>query len=113
MPQSHDVAYDVVVVGAASNSLVTNSWDASPLAEFAQYRIPGLEALYLAGPFEHPAGTVTFGGRALDSMFKAARSPGMDWIPFVVFGAWVTTMSVSMLRAIRRQRGRHPAIIPT
>jgi phytoene dehydrogenase-like protein len=36
-----------------------------PIQELAQYRIPGLESLYLIGPFMHPGGTVTFGGRAV------------------------------------------------
>jgi phytoene dehydrogenase-like protein len=44
-----------------------------PLAELAQYRIPGIEALYLSGPFQHPGGTVTFGGRA------TALKMMMDW----------------------------------
>jgi phytoene dehydrogenase-like protein len=44
-----------------------------PLPELAQFRIPGLEALYLVGPFQHPGGTVTFGGRA------TAMKMMMDW----------------------------------
>lgn len=35
-----------------------------PTPELAQYRVPGIEGLYLAGPFMHPGGTVTGGGRA-------------------------------------------------
>jgi phytoene dehydrogenase-like protein len=44
-----------------------------PLVELAQYRVPGIEALYLAGPVQHPGGTVTFGGRA------TAMKMMMDW----------------------------------
>ena len=36
-----------------------------PTPELAQYRIPGLAGLYLSGPFMHPGGTVTGGGRAV------------------------------------------------
>jgi phytoene dehydrogenase-like protein len=35
-----------------------------PTPELAQYRVPGISGLYLAGPFQHPGGTVTGGGRA-------------------------------------------------
>ncbi len=35
-----------------------------PTPELAQYRVPGIAGLYLAGPFMHPGGTVTGGGRA-------------------------------------------------
>ncbi len=36
-----------------------------PTSEFAQYRVPGIERLYLCGPFMHPGGGVTGGGRAV------------------------------------------------
>jgi len=36
-----------------------------PIQELSQFKVPGLEALYLVGPFMHPGGTVTFGGRAV------------------------------------------------
>jgi phytoene dehydrogenase-like protein len=35
-----------------------------PTPELAQYRVPGIKGLYLSGPFLHPGGTVTGGGRA-------------------------------------------------
>lgn len=35
-----------------------------PTPELAQYRVPGVEGLYLSGPFHHPGGAVTGGGRA-------------------------------------------------
>ena len=44
-----------------------------PIPELAQYRIPGLEGFYLCGPFMHPGGTVTLGGRA------TAMKMMMDW----------------------------------
>lgn len=36
-----------------------------PTPELAQYRVPGISGLYLSGPFMHPGGTVTGGGRAV------------------------------------------------
>jgi phytoene dehydrogenase-like protein len=44
-----------------------------PTPELAQYRVPGLDAFYLCGPFMHPGGTVTLGGRA------TAMKMLMDW----------------------------------
>lgn len=44
-----------------------------PIPELAQYKVPGLEAFYLAGPSQHPGGTVTLGGRA------TAMKMLMDW----------------------------------
>eukprot|EP00456_Euglypha_rotunda_P067763 TRINITY_DN5884_c0_g2_i7.p2 TRINITY_DN5884_c0_g2~~TRINITY_DN5884_c0_g2_i7.p2 ORF type:complete len:139 (-),score=39.22 TRINITY_DN5884_c0_g2_i7:283-699(-) len=44
-----------------------------PIVELAQYKIPGLDSLYLVGPQQHPGGTVTFGGRA------TAMKMMMDW----------------------------------
>lgn len=35
-----------------------------PIAELANFTIPGFDSLYLVGPFQHPGGTVNFGGRA-------------------------------------------------
>lgn len=35
-----------------------------PIPELARYRVPGVEGLYLSGPFMHPGGAVTLGGRA-------------------------------------------------
>jgi phytoene dehydrogenase-like protein len=37
---------------------------ARPTPDLADYRVPGVQALYLAGPMMHPGGTVTLGGRA-------------------------------------------------
>jgi phytoene dehydrogenase-like protein len=36
-----------------------------PTPDLAQYRVPGIAGLYLCGPFLHPGGTVTGGGRAV------------------------------------------------
>lgn len=44
-----------------------------PIPELAQYRVPGLEGFYLCGPFQHPGGSVTLGGRA------TAMKMMMDW----------------------------------
>ena len=35
-----------------------------PTPDLAQYRVPGIQGLFLAGPFMHPGGAVTGGGRA-------------------------------------------------
>jgi phytoene dehydrogenase-like protein len=35
-----------------------------PTPELAQYAVPGIDALYLSGPFMHPGGGVNGGGRA-------------------------------------------------
>jgi phytoene dehydrogenase-like protein len=35
-----------------------------PTPELAQYRVPNIQGLYLSGPFMHPGGGVTGGGRA-------------------------------------------------
>lgn len=47
-----------------------------PTPELAQYTIPGIEAIYLAGPFMHPGGTVTLGGRA--TAMKMYQKMGID-----------------------------------
>jgi phytoene dehydrogenase-like protein len=52
---------DIFGIGTTAGQLLGRR----PLQELSQYRIPGLEALYLVGPFMHPGGTVTFGGRAV------------------------------------------------
>ena len=44
-----------------------------PIPELAQYKVPGLDGFYLAGPSQHPGGTVTLGGRA------TAMKMMMDW----------------------------------
>jgi phytoene dehydrogenase-like protein len=44
-----------------------------PIPELAQYKVPGLDGFYLSGPFMHPGGAVTLGGRA------TAMKMMMDW----------------------------------
>jgi len=51
---------DIIGLGTTIGQLMGQR----PIPELANYRIPGLEKLYLAGPFMHPGGTVLFGGRA-------------------------------------------------
>lgn len=60
---------DIFGVGTTAGQLLGRR----PLAELAQYKVPGIDALYLAGPAQHPGGTVTFGGRA------TAMRMMMDW----------------------------------
>lgn len=47
-----------------------------PTPELAQYRVPGVSSLYLAGPVQHPGGGVTFGGRA--TAMRMAMDMKMD-----------------------------------
>lgn len=60
---------DIFGIGTTSGQILGRR----PLVELAQYRVPGIDALYLAGPAQHPGGTVTFGGRA------TAMKMMMDW----------------------------------
>lgn len=47
-----------------------------PNAALAQYRVPGVERLYLCGPFMHPGGGVTGGGRPV--AMRVLADLGMD-----------------------------------
>jgi phytoene dehydrogenase-like protein len=51
---------DIIGIG----SYISQWMGRRPTPELAQYRVPGIEGLYLAGPFMHPGGAVTGGGRA-------------------------------------------------
>ena len=48
-----------------------------PTPELSQYAVPGIEGLYLCGPFMHPGGGVTGGGRAVAT--KMMGDLGMDF----------------------------------
>ena len=47
-----------------------------PIPRLANYRVPGVERLYLVGPFMHPGGTITLGGRA--TAIAMYRDMGLD-----------------------------------
>jgi len=47
-----------------------------PIPRLANYKIPGIDHLYLAGPFMHPGGTITLGGRA--TAITMYRDMGLD-----------------------------------
>jgi phytoene dehydrogenase-like protein len=47
-----------------------------PTPALAQYAVPGADGLYLAGPFMHPGGAVTGGGRA--TAMKIMEDLGID-----------------------------------
>ena len=49
-----------------------------PTPELAQYSIPGIAGIYLAGPFMHPGGTVTLGGRATAMKMYQDMGIGLD-----------------------------------
>ena len=45
--------------------------------ELAQYRVPGAKGLYLSGPFMHPGGGLTGGGRPV--AMKVKDDIGVDY----------------------------------
>lgn len=51
-----------------------------PIPQLAQYRVPGVGGLYLTGPFMHPGGGVTGGGRA--TAIRIFEDLGMDFGQF-------------------------------
>lgn len=51
---------DIFGIGTAGGQILGRR----PTPALAQFRVPGLGGLYLVGPFMHPGGTVTLGGRA-------------------------------------------------
>ena len=48
-----------------------------PTPELAQYRVPGAKGLYLSGPFMHPGGGITGGGRA--TAIRVMEDLGLDY----------------------------------
>ena len=46
-------------------SYIYQSLGLRPTAELAHCRVPGAKGLYLTGPFMHPGGGLTGGGRAV------------------------------------------------
>jgi len=50
---------------------------ARPTAELGQFTVPGVERLFLAGPFQHPGGGVYGAGRA--TAIKMFEALGMDF----------------------------------
>ncbi|KPF81124.1 hypothetical protein IP78_05610 [Brevundimonas sp. AAP58] len=63
---------DIFGIGSTMGQLLGRR----PTPELAQYRVPGFKGLYLSGPFMHPGGTVTFGGRA--TAMRMAMDMGMS-----------------------------------
>jgi phytoene dehydrogenase-like protein len=65
-PEDHDkhsrnmMKGDIMGIAMVDGQLL----GARPTPDLANYRVPGVAALYLAGPTSHPGGTVTLGGRA-------------------------------------------------
>lgn len=51
---------DIFGIGSAGGQMMGRR----PTPALAQYRVPKIGGLYLSGPFMHPGGTVTLGGRA-------------------------------------------------
>ncbi|MET0985223.1 MAG: NAD(P)/FAD-dependent oxidoreductase, partial [Steroidobacteraceae bacterium] len=51
---------DIFGVGTAGGQILGRR----PTPALANYRVPNIKGLYLSGPFMHPGGTVTLGGRA-------------------------------------------------
>jgi phytoene dehydrogenase-like protein len=50
---------DIFGIGTAGGQILGRR----PTPALANYRVPGLAGIYLTGPFMHPGGTVTLGGR--------------------------------------------------
>jgi len=50
-----------------------------PIPQLSQYKVPGVQSLYLAGPSQHLGGTVNFGGRA--TAMRMAMDMEMDLKP--------------------------------
>jgi phytoene dehydrogenase-like protein len=51
-----------------------------PIPELGQYRVPGVEGLYLVGPFQHPGGGVFGAGRATAMVMCEDLGLDFDWI---------------------------------
>lgn len=63
---------DIFGIGSTAGQMLARR----PIPPLAQYRVPGVQGLYLAGPFMHPGGTVTLGGRA--TAINVCRDLGID-----------------------------------
>ena len=63
---------DIFGIGSTAGQLLGRR----PTPELAQYTVPGVGGLYLAGCVQHPGGTVNFGGRA--TAMRMAMDMGMD-----------------------------------
>jgi phytoene dehydrogenase-like protein len=61
------------------HGIATTTWQSGahrPIPELGQYTVPGVERLYLVGPFQHPGGGVFGAGRA--TAIKLAQDLRMD-----------------------------------
>ena len=85
-----------IIAGMAESPMDQNEWSPSfsngdfmgigmfqhqlmgrrPTPRLAQYAVPGADGLYLTGPFMHPGGAITGGGRA--TAMKIMEDLGMD-----------------------------------
>jgi phytoene dehydrogenase-like protein len=63
---------DFMGIGMVAHQFLGNR----PTARLAQYAVPGADHLYLSGPFMHPGGAVTGGGRA--TAIKIMDDLGID-----------------------------------
>jgi phytoene dehydrogenase-like protein len=64
---------DIVGIGSG----IYQFFGMRPTAELSQYRVPGAKGLYLAGPFMHPGGGITGGGRA--TAMRLMDDVGIDY----------------------------------
>ena len=71
---------DIYGIGTTAGQLLGRR----PTPQLARYKVPGVKSLYLAGPSQHPGGTVNFGGRA--TAMQMAMDMDMDLKP--VFEAY-------------------------
>lgn len=63
---------DIFGIGTAGGQILGRR----PTPALANYRVPGVGGLYLTGPFMHPGGTVTLGGRP--TAMVMAKDMGID-----------------------------------
>lgn len=67
------------IVGLGSN--IYQFFGMRPTPDLAQYRVPGAQGLYLSGPFMHPGGGITGGGRA--TALRVLDDLNVDYSGFV------------------------------
>src|SRR5260370_17311462 len=49
-----------------------------PIPELSQFSVPGIENLYIAGPFMHPGGGVNGGGRGVAVKMVSDKDVGFE-----------------------------------
>ena len=66
------------------HGIATTTWQSGahrPTPELGQYTVPGIERLYLVGPFQHPGGGVFGAGRATAMKLAADLKTDLTRVP--------------------------------